>query len=115
MKKLILTKFFIKGAAIEPNLPTTEVDPIPMCRITVGNSSGPYKKRTTQALLPANFPSNAKVTLKAVVFEGMTAIVDTVVKNMKNEYSFLLPIYLSPNTVIKFDGNSTSPERKKVM
>jgi hypothetical protein len=63
----------------------------------------------------ANFPTNAEITLKDVVFDGMTASVDKAIKNMKPEYSFLLPIYLSPNTVIKFDGNSTSPESKNVM
>jgi hypothetical protein len=63
----------------------------------------------------ANFPTNAEITLKDVVFDGMYESVDKAIKIMKPEYSFLLPIYLSPNTVINFDGNSTSPESKNVM
>jgi hypothetical protein len=63
----------------------------------------------------ANFPTNAEVTLKNVVSDEMYKSVDKAIKNMKPEYSFLLPIYLSPNTVIKFDGNSTRAESKNVM
>jgi hypothetical protein len=63
----------------------------------------------------ANFPSNAKVTLKAVVFDGMTASVDNVIKSIKKEKSFLRPIYFRPKVDIKAEGNSTSPESKKVM
>jgi hypothetical protein len=62
----------------------------------------------------ANFPSNAKVTLKTVVFDGMIASVDTVIKNIEAENSFLLPMYLIPNAIIKAEGNSTSPESKNV-
>jgi hypothetical protein len=64
----------------------------------------------------ANFPTNAEINLKVVFsLEGMYESVDKAIKNMKPEYSFLLPIYLSPNTVINFDCNSTSPESKNVM
>jgi hypothetical protein len=105
----------MNGEAIDPILPTTEEEPIPMCRITVGKTSGPCNNITHQALLTANFPSNAKVTLKTVVFDGMTASVDNVIKSIKKENSFFRPKYLSAIAVNREAGSSTSPDRKNVM
>jgi hypothetical protein len=81
----------------------------------VGKSSGPCSAVTFQALVTANLPSNAKITLKTVVFDGMIASVDTVIKNIEAENIFLRPIYFRAKAHMKAEGNSTSPESKNVM
>lgn len=99
----------MKGAEIEPTLPTTDAAPIPECLKIVGNSSGPRIDITFQELLTENFPRRAKVTLAQELVDGITAKHEAAVIAVKMAYSLGRPMYRSNRADISCDGSSTRP------